>query len=43
MLNIPVKIATGRMISTIKPAYRTSYALVKYVSNRPLQKMWQVK
>ena len=38
MLNIPVKIATGRMISTIKPAYRSSYALVRYVSNRPYAK-----
>lgn len=37
-LNIPVKIATGRMISTIKPAYRSSYALVRYVSNRPYAK-----
>lgn len=38
VLNIPVKIATGRMISTIKPAYRPSYALVRYVSNRPYAK-----
>ena len=38
VLNIPVKIATGRMISTIKPAYRSSFALVKYVSNRPYAK-----
>ena len=28
VLNIPVKIATGRMISTIKPEYRASFALV---------------
>lgn len=35
VLNIPVKIATGRMISTIKPEYRASFALVKYVANRP--------
>jgi len=35
VLNIPVKIATGRMISTIKPEYRASFALVKYISNRP--------
>ena len=35
VLNIPVKIATGRMISTVKPAYRSSYALVRYVSSRP--------
>ncbi len=38
VLNIPVKIATGRMISTIKPAYRSSYALVNYVANRPYAK-----
>ena len=38
VLNIPVKIATGRMISTVKPAYRLSYALVRYVSNRPYAK-----
>lgn len=38
VLNIPVKIATGRMISTIKPAYRSSFALVRYVSNRPYTK-----
>ena len=34
-LNIPVKISTGRLISTIKPAYRSSYALVKYIASRP--------
>ena len=38
VLNIPVKITTGRMISTVKPAYRSSYALVRYVSNRPYAK-----
>lgn len=38
VLNIPVKIATGRMISTVKPAYRSSYALVNYVANRPYAK-----
>ena len=37
-LNIPVKISTGRLISTIKPAYRTSYALVRYVAARPFAK-----
>lgn len=35
ILNIPVKIATGRLISTVKTEYRTSYALVRYVSSRP--------
>ena len=37
-LNIPAKIATGRLISTIKTEYRTSYALVRYVSSRPYAK-----
>lgn len=35
ILNIPVKISTGRLISTIKPSCRSSYALVRYVSTRP--------
>ncbi|MCI8310252.1 MAG: cell division protein FtsA [Clostridia bacterium] len=35
ILNIPVKISTGRLISTIKSAYRTSYALVRYIAARP--------
>lgn len=38
ILNIPVKISTGRLISTIKPSYRSSYALVRYVSSRPFAK-----
>lgn len=38
ILNIPVKISTGRFISTIKPAYRSSYALVRYISTRPFAK-----
>ena len=37
-LNIPVKISTGRLISTIKTNYRSSYALVKYVASRPYAK-----
>ena len=37
-LNIPVKISTGRLISTIKPIYRTSYALVRYIAARPFAK-----
>ena len=37
-LNIPVKISTGRAISTVKPAYRTSYALVRYIAARPFVK-----
>ena len=37
-LNIPVKMATGRLISTIKPGYRSAYALVRYISARPFTK-----
>ncbi len=37
-LNIPVKMSTGRAISTVKPAYRTSYALVRYIAARPFAK-----
>jgi len=38
ILNIPVKISTARLITTIKPVYRTSYALVRYVSSRAFVK-----
>lgn len=38
VMNIPVKISTGRAISTVKPEYRTSYALVRYIAARPLAK-----
>ncbi|MBR3153299.1 MAG: cell division protein FtsA [Clostridia bacterium] len=34
ILNIPVKISTARLISTIKPTYRTSYALIRYIASR---------
>ena len=37
-LNIPVKISTGRLISTVKQTYRTSYALVRYIASRPFEK-----
>lgn len=37
-LNIPVKISTGRLISTVKPTYRVSYALVRYIASRPFTK-----
>ena len=37
-LNIPVKISTGRAISTVKASYRTSYALVRYIAARPFAK-----
>ena len=35
ILNIPVKIATGRLVTTVKPTYRTSYAIVRYIASRP--------
>lgn len=35
ILNIPVKISTGRLISTIRPEYRTAYSLIRYVAARP--------
>lgn len=38
ILNIPVKFATGRLISTVKPEYRTSYALIRYIASRPFAK-----
>ena len=37
-LNIPVKMSTGRLISTIRPSYRTAYALVRYIAARPFTK-----
>lgn len=38
IFNIPVKISTARLITTIKPTFRTSYALVRYVASRPFTK-----
>lgn len=38
ILNIPVKLSTGRLISTIKPAYRSAYSLVRYIAARPFAK-----
>ena len=38
ILNIPVKMSTGRLISTIKPNFYASYALTKYVATRPFVK-----
>lgn len=38
ILNIPVKIATGRLISIVRPEYRTAYALVRYIASRPFAK-----
>ena len=38
ILNIPVKISTGRLVSTVRPEYRTAYSLVRYVAARPYAK-----
>lgn len=38
ILNIPVKISTGRLISTVRPTYRTAFALVRYIASRPFAK-----
>ena len=37
-LNIPVKISTGRLVSSVKSTYRVGYALVRYISARPYAK-----
>ena len=38
ILNIPVKMSTGRLVSTVKPVYRTAYSLVRYIASRPFAK-----
>ena len=38
VLNIPIKSSTGRAVSTVKPEYRTCYALIRYISSRPFAK-----
>ena len=38
ILNIPVKISTWRLVSTVRPEYRTAYSLVRYVAARPYAK-----
>ena len=38
ILNIPVKISTGRLISTVRPEFRTAYSLVRYIAARPFAK-----
>lgn len=38
ILNIPVKMSTGRLVSTVKSTYRVSYALVRYIAARPYAK-----
>ena len=37
-LSLPVKISTGRLISTVRSEYRTAYALVRYIAGRPFAK-----
>lgn len=37
-LNIPVKMSTGRLMTTTRPTYRTSFALVRYIASRPFAK-----
>ena len=37
-LKIPVKPATSKTISLIKPTYQTAYSVVKYVSAKPFAK-----
>ena len=37
-LNIPVKISTGRAISSVKPEFRTCYSLIRYIAARPFAK-----
>lgn len=37
-LNIPVKMSTGRLISTVKPSFRTAYSLIRYIAARPFTK-----
>ncbi len=38
ILNIPVKISTGRLVSTVKSTYRVGYSLVRYIAARPYAK-----
>jgi len=38
VLNIPVKMSTGRATSTVRPGYRTVYALVRYIASRQFAK-----
>ena len=38
ILNIPVKISTGRLVSTVRQEYRTAYSLVRYIAARPYTK-----
>ncbi len=37
-LNIPVKMATGKIAGLIKPSYATAYSLVRYIASKPFVK-----
>jgi cell division protein FtsA len=38
ILNIPVKVSTGRLVSTVKSTYRVAFSLVRYIAARPYAK-----
>ncbi len=38
ILNTQVKFASARLLTTVKPTYRTSYALIRYISSKPFVK-----
>ncbi len=38
ILNIPVKISTGRLMNTVRPNYRVAYSLVRYIAAKPFTK-----
>lgn len=38
ILNIPIKVSTGRLVSMVKPDYRTAYSLVRYIAGKPYLK-----
>lgn len=38
ILNIPVKVSTGRLMNAVKANYRVCYALVRYIAARPYAK-----
>ncbi|MDR0978670.1 MAG: rod shape-determining protein, partial [Lachnospiraceae bacterium] len=38
ILNTPVKIATGRLVSTINQSHRTAFSVVRYVATKPFAK-----
>lgn len=38
IFNLPVKLSSARLISSVKPVYVSAYAIVKYISSRPYAK-----